>query len=180
MNRPASIVLVVGLAVAIAGCQRLGLGGSSPAPLPATPLPPVDSQPLTPLDGVQSSDTLIEQQPLDPVEGGGEQVASAAPFEAPAEAKEIGRSDLLGGWTMQSAADQCQLFMTLTTWSGGYRANTRGCGSPALQGISAWDLTGKQVVLKNDAGETVANLYSSGGTQFNGQTSAGQPITVFR
>lgn len=179
MNRPVSIVLVVGLAVAIAGCQRLGLGGSSSTPLPATPTPPVDSQPLTPLDGVQTSDTAIEQQPLDAVDGGGQQVA-AAPFEPPAEAKEIGRSDLLGGWTMQSAADRCQLFMTLTTWSGGYRANTRGCGSPDLQGISAWDLTGKQVVLKNDTGETVANLYSSGGTQFSGQTSAGQPITVFR
>jgi hypothetical protein len=71
-------------------------------------------------------------------------------------------------------------FMTLTTWSGGYRANTRGCASPALSGIAAWDLNGNQVVLKDGSGVIVAQLYSNAPGQFNGQTSAGAPISLYR
>lgn len=183
MNRHYSLAIVVCVALAAAGCQRLGLGSSRPAPLPATPTPQVSSQALEPLPGVeQSADGVVEQAPLDGVEPGtqaGEQVASA-PLEAPADAREIGRSDLLGGWSLASGADNCKLFMTLTTWSGGYRANSRGCGSPDLQKISAWDLAGRQVILKDDKGATVAQLYASGGEQFNGRTASGQPISVFR
>lgn len=71
-------------------------------------------------------------------------------------------------------------FMTLTSWSGGYRANTRGCTSPVLSGISAWDLTGNQVVLKDGSGQIVAQLYSSAPGKFNGQTSTGSPISLYR
>ena len=45
----------------------------------------------------------------------------------------VGRTDLLGGWTITSGGDSCQLFMTLTSWTGGYRASTRGCNSDRPQ-----------------------------------------------
>lgn len=176
------------LTVALAGCQRLGYGSDRPAPLPATPTAPVASQslePLPPLDGAPTDPGLA--QPGVPLDGSapadaGTQIAAADPQASapPANAREIGRSDMLGGWSIVSGADNCKLFMTLTTWSGGYRANSRGCASPQMQGISAWDLQGKQVVLKDAGGATVAELHSTGGEAFSGRTAAGTPIQVFR
>ncbi len=101
--------------------------------------------------------------------------------EPPQSAKlEIGRTDLLGGWKVTSAGDTCQLFMTLTTWTGGYRATTKGCGSDTLKKISAWNLNGKQVQLKDPAGATMALLYPTGSEKFNGQTNKKKAISVFR
>ena len=93
---------------------------------------------------------------------------------------EVGRTDLLGGWTIAAAGDSCQLFMTLTTWSGGYRASTKGCSNDALKNISAWNMEGRQVQLLNDSGATVARLYPATKTQFNGQTEGGGPVSVSR
>lgn len=181
MIRTAPVTATLCLALALAGCQRLGYGGSRPAALPATPTPPVSSQPLEPLDPVQQGQLGA---PLDGTmpDGSGTQVASGAPLStaAPAGAREIGRSDMLGGWSLASGSDNCKLFMTLTTWSGGYRANSRGCTSPALQKISAWDLQGKQVILKDDTGTTVAQLYATSAESFNGRASTGAPISVYR
>jgi hypothetical protein len=112
------------------------------------------------------------------------QTASAAPGATNAAAAtapgSLGRTDLLGGWTISAAGDSCQLFMTLTTWAGGYRASTRGCTNAALQTISAWNMDGGQVQLFNDAGTTLARLYPASKTLFNGQTEGGGPVTVSR
>ncbi|MGQ7793914.1 AprI/Inh family metalloprotease inhibitor [Faunimonas sp. B44] len=93
---------------------------------------------------------------------------------------DVGRTDLLGGWTVSSGGSSCQLFMSLTSWSGGYRATTRGCSAPALQGVSAWNLEGRQVTLVDQSGATVARLYPSSKTQFNGQTSGGAAVSFSR
>jgi len=174
MMRAGKLVMVVSLVVLAAGCQRFSRGPNYAEPLPATPTTPVDSGALTPLDpnappGTNPNDPLA--QPTD---------LASTPVTAPANAKEVGRTDLLGGWKVSSAGDNCMAFMTLTTWSGGYRANTRGCASPILSGISAWDLNGNQVVLKDGTGMIVAQLYSSAAGQFNGQTSTGAPISLYR
>lgn len=174
MMRAGKLVLVVALVVLTAGCQRLSRGPNYAEPLPATPTTPVNSGTLNPLDpnappGTNPNDPLA--QPTD---------LASTPVTAPANAQEVGRTDLLGGWKVSSAGDNCMAFMTLTTWSGGYRANTRGCASPALTGIAAWDLNGNQVVLKDGSGTIVAQLYSSAAGQFNGQTSTGAPISLYR
>jgi hypothetical protein len=93
---------------------------------------------------------------------------------------EVGRTDLLGGWTINAAGESCQLFMTLTTWSGGYRASTRGCKNPELQKISAWNLEGRQIQLLNDSNATVARLFAASKTQYNGQAEGGGPVSVSR
>ena len=113
---------------------------------------------------------------LDPCAAGRRRATPPAPPPASA----VGRTDLLGGWTISAAGDSCQLFMTLTTWAGGYRASTRGCTNAALQTISAWNMEGGQVQLLNDAGATLARLYPASKTQFNGQTEGGGPVTVSR
>lgn len=150
---------------------------SAPPPFPAGA---VEQSTLPPPGGVAGD-------PLTPLPGGGTQVgavdggAAPAPMTAPAGGgASIGRTDLLGGWTVASASDTCQLFMSLTSWSGGYRATTRGCGSETLQGISAWNLEGQQVSLLNDSGSTVARLTAISKTQFSGQTTAGEAVSVSR
>jgi hypothetical protein len=107
--------------------------------------------------------------------------AATATTPAPQSAGAIGRTDLLGGWTIASSGDSCQLFMTLTSWTGGYRASTKGCTSDTLKSISAWNLDGKQVVLAGQGGTALARLNSSGGNRFDGQIeSGGVPVTFYR
>jgi hypothetical protein len=173
MMRAGKFFLIVGLVVLAAGCQRLSGGRNYAAPLPATPTTPVGSGQLAPLDP-NAQGTGLDDPSAQPTD------LASNPVAAPADAKEVGRTDLLGGWKLASGSDNCMAFMTLTSWSGGYRANTRGCTSPVLSGISAWDLTGNQVVLKDGSGQIVAQLYSSAPGKFNGQTSTGSPISLYR
>ena len=112
--------------------------------------------------------------------GNGASGPGAGQMTPPPNAPEIGRTELLGGWTIASGGNSCKLFMTLTTWSGGYRANTQGCGGPPLGAISAWDLNGAQIILKDGDGTQLATLYKSGNERYDGRTGAGQPITVSR
>lgn len=155
------VIAVLASALALAACSS-----GRPEPLPAAPARPVQSAAL---------------QPMAPLEA--EEAAAEAPQAAlPAEstALEIGRTDLLGGWAVSSGGETCQLFMSLTEWSGGYRASTRGCSGPTLARIAAWDLTGKQIQLKADDGSSVATLLAVDQTRFNGATSDGAAITVQR
>ena len=46
--------------------------------------------------------------------------------------------------------------------------------------IAGWDVQGAQVVLYNESGDTVARLYKSGNQKFDGTTSSGQAVSVFR
>ncbi len=173
MKRSVAIALAVSCVVVVAGCQRLSGGRNYAAPLPATPTTPVGQGELQPLDPLAPAPGTVE--------GGvpGSDLA-AAPVAEPAGALEIGRSDMAGGWKITSAGDNCMAFMALTAWSGGYRANTRGCSTPLLSGIAAWNLSGKQVSLKDGSGNIIAQLYATSAEQFNGQTSTGAPISLYR
>jgi len=91
-----------------------------------------------------------------------------------------GDCEIPGGWTIASSGDSCQLFMTLTSWTGGYRASTRGCSTDVLKSISAWNLNGKQVVLAGTGGSPVATLFPSGNTRFDGQTGQGAAVSFYR
>ncbi|PLX38036.1 MAG: hypothetical protein C0606_07270 [Hyphomicrobiales bacterium] len=181
-----SILIILSCGLALGACSRLGFDSRSyVSPLPAAPTTPVQSSQLAPVDLTNGQDA--EQPMTDPLADGeqppvdGEaQVAAAQPMAEPASSVEVGRTDLLGGWTVASGSDSCQLFMTLTTWTGGYRATTRGCGSDTLKNVAAWDLNGKQVILKDGGGANVALLYGTASEKFNGQTTVGQPISIFR
>jgi hypothetical protein len=111
-------------------------------------------------------------QPLAPPGGADAQTA-------PPAAGGLGRTDLLGGWTISTSADSCQLFMTLTSWTGGYRASTRGCSSDLLKSIAAWDLDGSQVVLAGQGGAPVARLQSSGNNRFDGSATGDAGVVTF-
>jgi hypothetical protein len=174
------VVMIVGLAVALAGCGSVGAidlfkrRDTAAAPLPPPPATqtttaPVDPSQLPPLsDDTQVAGLPPAQQPLAPPGG---TTVTAAPTAG------IGRTDLLGGWTITSGADSCQLFMTLTSWTGGYRATTRGCNTDLLKSISAWNLNGTQVVFAGSSGTPIAHLQSSGLNRFDG-TADGQTTAV--
>lgn len=180
------VVVPVALAITLAGCGSFGAIGlpwkrEQPAATPdiqAAPTTPVESSNLPPppagSTGVPADGTSASNQPLTPPAGG-----TTATAPGTGDSGGIGRTDLLGGWTITSGADSCQLFMTLTTWTGGYRASTRGCNGTLLKSISAWSLAGSEVVLAGQAGAPVARLTSSGGNRFEGQ-AGGQPITFYR
>lgn len=176
-------VVAVALVSTLAGCGSIGAVGvpwgrdkqvvqQQPQPLPPPMAAPVQSADLAPLGGTTASTapgtlppgsttTGFQDQPLAPPAG--TQTAAVAAGGA------VGRTDLLGGWTITSSGDSCQLFMTLTSWTGGYRASTRGCTSDLLKSISAWNLQGSEVVLAGQGGSPVARLASAGPNRFDGQ-----------
>jgi hypothetical protein len=170
--RLATFSILVLTAAATAGCMPFGREARAPArAIPATPTP-LAAAPTAP----------VTQSPLPPPPGTAAAATPGATAGAATSGRnvEVGRTDLLGGWTLASGGDSCQLFMSLTTWSGGDRATTRGCNTEALKGVSAWNLEGSQVMLLNDSGGTVARLSPTSKTQFNGLTQGGGPVSVSR
>ncbi len=193
MIRGYRVALAVLVAGTVAGCGRLGLndGPTVPQyePLPAAPTAPVTQgtlQPLPTAPGVSGTTQPVDPNapPAAPAPGAPGTPPPAAPSKvaeaAPDKGQPVGRTDLLGGWRVASGSDNCQLFMNLTSWAGGYRAISKGCNSPELAKISAWDLQGKQVTLKGSDGSVVATLNSQGGERFSGSTATKLPISLSR
>ncbi len=181
-----TIVTLAMAALMTSGCSLRLFGRNDPPPPPApltvapagtvtgSALPPPDSAGTT--TGATTATTPEAPTGLAALDPS----ANAVPAPAATTSGELGRTDLLGGWTMAAAGESCQLFMTLTTWAGGYRASTRGCTNASLQGISAWNIEAGQVQLFNDAGSTVARLYPTSKSQLDGQSTGGGPVTLTR
>ncbi len=123
------VVVPIALVIALAGCGSFGAIGlpwkrekpvaqdeTLPPPAPTAPVqssdvgPPGDST----VAGLPADGTDAASQPLSPPTGS----AMAAPTNSGANGG-IGRTDLVGGWTITSGSYSCQLFMTLTSWTGG-------------------------------------------------------------
>ncbi|MEM7695779.1 MAG: AprI/Inh family metalloprotease inhibitor [Pseudomonadota bacterium] len=169
------VAVVVAMALTLAACVG---NKKRPAPLPAAQTAPVQTAELPPPTQPEPDPPApIADEPL-PGAGDPEPAATLPPAS---ESVAVGRTDLLGGWAIASGGERCQLFMSLTTWTGGYRASTRGCSGPQLAGISAWDLSGNTVTLKGgDGAAVVATLRAASKQDFNGTTSSGSAITVSR
>src|SRR5690606_38458293 len=119
------------LLLGLGGCGAIGaigvpgFGGdrsaSVPPPQPATlpaPTLPVQTTQLPPLQGTGAATMQDGSQMASTDPFGAPGAATPPPAATPENAVEIGRSDLLGGWIISSGADSCQLFMTLTSWTG--------------------------------------------------------------
>ena len=187
-------VMALGVLV-LSACQSARLDGLStqpaPAPLPAAPTGTVQQGTLAPVGGtiapVANGATQFPNAPVDPnaplpgevtpqitpvTPGAGTQVAAVT---GPA----VSEDALVGAWKVTTAGSSCQMFMAKTKWSGGFRAASRGCPGDAAA-VSAWTVSGSQVVLKDSNGNQVATLFSSGGTRFDGTTKGGQSISLSR
>lgn len=182
----AGLVIFVGLA--LAGCQRLNY--SERSDLPSQPSQPSSLTPA-PVGGVEASQ-------LPPPGGAGAATATGpgapqtAPGTAPAggeqkmaslgngnAAAEIKPESMIGRWTVKTSGSACDLFLSMTKWTGGYRAATRNCSGTAAN-ISAWDVKGGQVVLSDNVGNQVASVRQAGNQSYQGATASGQPLTLGR
>jgi hypothetical protein len=165
-----SIAITIAMAgLAIAGCQR-----TSPGPMPqqqAAVLPPPINP--APLGGVQSSQLPPPSTTPDPA------AANQAFETAAASAPAVSREALLGTWQTAVNGGNCQLALSLTQWTGGYRAASLRCPGEAAN-IASWDVSGNQVVLNDRDGNNVARLYQAGAQNYQGTLSSGGSITLSR
>lgn len=154
----ASVVSVL----ALAACSSYAPPPPRIAPLAPQPVNPVASQalpaPVAPAMPQPTTDMAMGQPGM-----------AGAPA-SPGASTEVRKADLIGGWTLASAGETCQLSMNLTSWSGGYRASTRGCVSDELKAVGAWDVAGKEILLKDASGAVVARLYAAAPNRYSGQT----------
>jgi len=181
------------LALALSACSqtsRLNQGGTVPVqkacPLAPAPLSPVNEGSLGP---AQPTPVPQNVQPIPPTPAAPEVTKPVAPskpatqvaaVDPAASSQPVTRQGMVGAWTVSTGGSNCQIFLALTKWSGGYRAASRGCTATALKDVQAWDVKGKQVVLVNSSGSSAATLFRSSGERFDGSTSSGGSISFSR
>lgn len=172
---------LVGLSFMLAGCMSF-MDRRGPGPLPATPTTPVASSTLNPPVQMSdlSSESLAEAAGEDGTPIDGTVDTALAPPLADGESAEVSEDDLIGVWSASTPSATCSINLSLTTWTGGYRASTRNCGDVQLAALSAWSVEGRQVLLKGEDGAPLARLFRTGGTRYAGQLESGQGLTVFR
>ncbi|WP_436644136.1 AprI/Inh family metalloprotease inhibitor [Microbaculum sp. FT89] len=149
-------------------------------PLPPAPTGPVVNQPLGDPSAVTAqTPEAPPPPPFDSQTDGGMQEPQQMAALPPAQETPT-KESVLGQWALAGPGDSCQLFVTLTGWTGGYRASTRGCSSPELTSVGAWSIEGNLVVLKDNEGNPVARLAKAGATQYNGRLDLGGTVSMSR
>lgn len=173
------------LALAAAGCQseRLSrMDTTQPAPLNAAPSGVVTSNTLPPPSAPGATDPSAFPPPPGTTTATDPTLASASPTQIappPVDAPDVTKETMVGAWKVAAGSGSCQMMLSLTKMSADFRAASLRCPGTAA-GVAAWNVAGKQVVLKDNGGNTVARLYSSGPERFDGQTTDGQPISFSR
>ncbi len=169
---------VTGAAIllALAGCQRtsysnMNAANSALPPLQAQPVPSVQSGQLPPPGATDPS-----QFPAAPATA---TVAAVGTPAAPTTAMDVTKESMVGNWRVQSAGTSCDMFLTLTNLGSGSRGGTRGCAGE-LTAMGSWEVSGKQVVLKDRNGNTIGSLYKTADARFDGSTASGQPVSLSR
>ena len=167
---------VLAVAHVVAACGG-GMAQRPPAIFTPAPVSPVAGEPLAPPPGQQVAGQPQAGQP-------GAQVAgtpqAAQPSPVATTVTPPRREDVLGQWTIADASSSCQLNVSLTGWSGDYRASTRNCASDDLKKISAWNIEGNNVVLKDQGGAQVALLSRSSERRFDGLLVSGGAVALMR
>ncbi|RFC64152.1 hypothetical protein DYI37_07270 [Fulvimarina endophytica] len=144
--------------------------------LPPPPPPPPPSTNNSSMAGSMNGQTDggTQTAALDPNVG-----VNASASASASGGGSLSRNKVLGAYKVTTAGGNCQIILSLTKWSGGYRAASRGCPG-AVADVSAWDVSGNNVVLKTSTGTNVASLASSGEARYDGQTTGGQAISLYR
>lgn len=163
--------------LALSACQRTSYSdmgpssSASPAPLQAQPVPSVQSSQLPDPTTSTTGGTGFPSAPT--------QTASAVPGAAPATAMDVKKEGMVGNWRVASGPNNCDMFLTLTNLGSGSRGGTRGCAGE-LTAMGSWEVSGKQVMLKDRNGNPIGNLYKTADNRYEGTTASGQPITLSR
>ncbi|MGU3573988.1 protease inhibitor Inh/omp19 family protein [Brucellaceae bacterium C25G] len=178
----ASLLTVAVAGILMAGCQssRFDNQGSNypAAPLRPAPSGTVQKQPLTPANPNQFPTAPTTGTAGDLNTGlpeAGQQVASLPPETAPT----LTVGSVAGVWNANLGGQSCKIATPQTKFGQGYRAGPLRCPGE-LASLASWAVNGKQLTLYNANGDTVASLYSSGASRFDGQTSSGQAVSLSR
>jgi hypothetical protein len=168
----AATAAVMGLA--LAGCQRTAYNDAiySPRPLQAAPMGTVQSGQLP--DATQNA----SQFPAAPTAAAGSGTAQQN-TQLASTAMEVTKESMVGSWKVNSGGKNCDMFLTLTNLGSGSRGGTRGCVGE-LTAMGSWEVSGKQVILKDRNGGTIGTLYKSADARFDGSTGSGQSISLSR
>ncbi len=178
--------LMIGAALAAltlaAGC----VGGGSTSSRTATGPGPLTPAPVASVTANRLPPPPPPPPPVEaPAPAPGAQVAALPPGSAatppapPASSAPVTRESVTGAWKVSAGGGNCQIFMALTQWTGGYKAASRGCPGQVAD-VTAWDVSGSQVVLKDGSGNSVASLSASGSGGYQGTTAGGQAISIYR
>ena len=181
-----SLLLGGALAIGVTGCNTTRTLNQQPVQPAQRSAPALEPAPLTPVQ----QGTLQPTTPAPPTAPAAPQPIPADPTPtpepvqvakaAPTSGKPVTRQALVGAWTVSSGGSNCQLFLALTKWSGGFRAAPRGCASTDIKDVAAWDVKGTQVVLVSTSGSQIATLFRSSDERFDGSTSNGNSISFSR
>lgn len=185
MTRSMKTGVALAALLVAAGCSRSmptmdtsmpsGPSALTPAPtgqVASNQLPPPPPPPPPSMTDMNAGTDTAATEPSGAAAAGGTQVASVG-------GKTLTRGEVLGAYRVTTTGGNCQIILSLTQWTGGYRAASRGCPGTVAD-VSAWDVSGSQVVLKDSGGTTVANLNSAGGARYEGTTTSGQQISLYR
>jgi hypothetical protein len=168
----AATAAVMGLA--LAGCQRTAYNAStisySPPPLQAAPIGTVQSNQLPDAGGSQ-----FPAAPSAPAPG----AAAQQNTQLASNAMDVTKESMVGSWKVNSGGKTCDMFLTLTNLGSGSRGGTRGCVGE-LTAMGSWEVSGKQVLLKDRNGGSIGTLYKTADARFDGSTSSGQSISLSR
>jgi hypothetical protein len=170
------VASVFAVALTLAGCQRTMNDGVdttyAPAPLNAQPVSPVQSGALP------DPSTNTAQFPAAPAAN--TQIASAGTNAAPpVNAMDVTKESMVGNWKVALSGASCDMFLTLTNLGSGSRGGTRGCVGE-LKSMGSWEVSGKQVLLKDRDGNVLGKVYKSADSRFDGASASGQPIGLSR
>lgn len=170
-----NLLAVAAVGIVLAGCQSSRMEPmDTPAPLQPAPSGTVSQSQLPP-PGANQFPTAPNTATNAPGTQGNTQVASLPPENAP----DLTASSVAGVWNASMGGQSCKIATPQTKFGQGYRAGPLRCPGE-LASLSSWSVSGKQLVLYDAAGGTVARLYSSGTSKFDGQTSGGQNLSLSR
>ncbi|MGL4489814.1 MAG: protease inhibitor Inh/omp19 family protein [Rhizobiaceae bacterium] len=173
-----TMVVLAGLLVS--GCQSDRISGidSGPAPVAAAPAGTVTAAPLPSPAApkpVVTDPSAFPTAPTAPVDA----TAPAAAAEvASAAGPDVTVGSVAGVWNVSLAGQSCKVATPQTKFGQGFRAGPLKCPAE-MANVKSWNVAGKQLVMYDEGGATIARLYSTG-SGFSGQTAGGAPITFSR
>ena len=173
-----SLVAVSLAALLAAGCSSTRFSSMNEQPAPLQPAPSGNVTASTTLPPPAAPGTAASTDPASfpTAPDASTQVAAADPA---ATAPDLTTGNVVGAWNASVSGQSCQLITSLTKLGSNNRAASRACAAP-VNGVKAWNVSGKQLSLYDESGSVVARLYSSGAEKFDGQTSTGLPISLSR
>jgi hypothetical protein len=176
-------ITVALVSLLLAGCQSDRISGidSGPAPIAAAPAGKVATAPLPAPTAPQvdaaapvtdpSQFPQAPTAPAVPAPTTDTQVASAA-------GPDVTVGSVAGVWNVSLSGQNCKVATPQTKFGQGFRAGPLKCPAE-MANVKSWNVAGKQLVMYDEGGATIARLYSTG-SGFSGQTAGGAPITLTR